>query len=52
VLVTHDEHVALHASRILRLSDGELVGDERVAEPLRAASLLHAQPTGTSEAVA
>jgi putative ABC transport system ATP-binding protein len=52
VLVTHDEHVALHASRILRLSDGELVADERVADPLHAASLLHAEPTDTSEAVA
>ena len=33
VMVTHDAHVARHARRVLRLRDGELVGDERVAAP-------------------
>jgi putative ABC transport system ATP-binding protein len=33
VMVTHDGHVAHHARRILRLQDGEIVGDERVAAP-------------------
>ena len=31
VMVTHDEHVARHATRILRLQDGALVADEPVA---------------------
>jgi putative ABC transport system ATP-binding protein len=33
VMVTHDGHVARHARRILRLQDGVIVGDERVASP-------------------
>jgi putative ABC transport system ATP-binding protein len=33
VMVTHDGHVAHHARRILRLQDGEIVGDARVAAP-------------------
>jgi putative ABC transport system ATP-binding protein len=37
ILVTHDEHVAAHARRILRFRDGKLVGDEAVAQPIRAA---------------
>jgi|ERR1043165_2261342 putative ABC transport system ATP-binding protein len=32
VMVTHDEHIAHHARRILRLQDGALVSDEQVAE--------------------
>jgi putative ABC transport system ATP-binding protein len=36
VMVTHDGHVARHARRILRLQDGVIVGDERVAAPLDA----------------
>jgi len=36
LLVTHDERVARHAQRVLRLVDGRLVADETVAEPLRA----------------
>ena len=40
VMVTHDEHVANHARRILRLQDGSLVADDRVADPLDAQSVL------------
>ncbi len=36
IVVTHDEHVAAHARRILRFRDGSLVADEIVAEPVRA----------------
>ena len=36
VMVTHDGPVAHHARRILRLQDGVIVGDERVASPLDA----------------
>ena len=36
LMVTHDEHVACHARRILRLQDGILVADEPVAKPVDA----------------
>jgi putative ABC transport system ATP-binding protein len=36
VLVTHEPYVAQHARRIIRFSDGRIVGEERVEEPLRA----------------
>jgi len=34
VVVTHDPQIAAHTDRIIRLQDGKIVGDERVAEPL------------------
>jgi ABC-type lipoprotein export system ATPase subunit len=37
LVVTHDEHIAHHAGRIIRLADGRLVADERIEAPLRAA---------------
>jgi putative ABC transport system ATP-binding protein len=40
VLVTHDPDVAQHASRILRMRDGKVSDDERVAAPIRAADML------------
>jgi putative ABC transport system ATP-binding protein len=40
LMVTHDEHVARHARRILRLQDGALVADIGVAEPLDAQAVL------------
>jgi putative ABC transport system ATP-binding protein len=36
VLVTHDERVARHCRRIVRVADGRIVDDAPVAEPLRA----------------
>ena len=33
VLVTHEEDIAAHCGRIVRFRDGEIVSDERVAEP-------------------
>ena len=36
VLVTHDPDVAQHASRILRMRDGRVSDDERIALPTRA----------------
>jgi len=41
VLVTHDEHVAAHCKRIVRLSDGLIVSDEANAAPLDAHAELH-----------
>lgn len=36
VMVTHDERVAAHTKRIVRLLDGAIQSDEVVAEPIRA----------------
>jgi putative ABC transport system ATP-binding protein len=36
VVVTHDEHVARHAKRIIRLQDGQLITDEQVPHPIDA----------------
>ncbi|MGF1503411.1 MAG: ABC transporter ATP-binding protein [Paracoccaceae bacterium] len=38
VLVTHDEGVAAHAERIVRMQDGRLVADTRLSEPRRHAA--------------
>lgn len=38
ILVTHDEVIAQHARRIIRLRDGEIVSDEPVVRPLVAQS--------------
>jgi putative ABC transport system ATP-binding protein len=38
VFVTHDPGVAAHTQRIIRLADGQIVGDEAVAEPRQAAA--------------
>lgn len=39
ILVTHETYTADHAKRILRLRDGELVGDEQVSEQKRQLAL-------------
>jgi len=36
VFVTHDPRIAEHTRRVVRLSDGQIVGDEAVAEPIMA----------------
>jgi putative ABC transport system ATP-binding protein len=41
-MVTHDEHVARHARRILRLQDGRIVADERIAAPCDARAAVEA----------
>jgi putative ABC transport system ATP-binding protein len=40
VLVTHEEQVAEHAQRIVRLMDGRLASDRRVDQPLDARAVL------------
>ncbi len=44
ILVTHDEKVADHCDRIIRLRDGQVVSDEPVAEPLDARAELAKLP--------
>lgn len=48
ILVTHEEQVAQHAERIMRVMDGKLASDRRVAEPLEARAVL-AQMLAESE---
>jgi putative ABC transport system ATP-binding protein len=47
VVVTHDAHVAHHARRILRLQDGEIVGDEPVPSPSDAQAAIEVEPVTT-----
>jgi len=44
VLVTHDEELARHARRIIRLSDGQIVEDSPVTAPRDASRSLASQP--------
>jgi putative ABC transport system ATP-binding protein len=48
VLVTHDANLARHAKRIVRISDGNIVEDTAVADPLDAASRIEAHATDES----
>lgn len=41
ILVTHEEDIARHAGRILRLSDGLLITDDKVQQPLDAGKILN-----------
>jgi putative ABC transport system ATP-binding protein len=34
IYVTHDPFIARHTQRIIRFADGQIVGDDRIAEPL------------------
>ena len=36
IYVTHDRFIARHTHRIVRLSDGQIVGDDPVEQPLEA----------------
>ena len=36
IYVTHDPFIARHTERVIRLADGLIAGDERIAEPLQA----------------
>ncbi len=46
VLVTHEPDIARHAERILRFRDGQLIGDEAVADSLDARTVLEALTQG------
>jgi putative ABC transport system ATP-binding protein len=36
IYVTHDPFIARHTERVIRLADGQVVSDERLAQPLQA----------------
>src|SRR3954451_20155411 len=48
IVVTHDQHVARHARRVLRLQDGTLIRDDLVAEPIDAWAVLELERVITS----
>ena len=48
IMVTHDQHVAQHARRILRLQDGMLIRDDPVAEPADARAVLELEHVVTA----
>ncbi|MDO8585614.1 MAG: hypothetical protein Q7T82_01105 [Armatimonadota bacterium] len=47
IMVTHEPDVARHAKRIVRVRDGIVVDDERVANPTRAADILRGASEGS-----
>lgn len=49
VLVTHDQNIAEHSRRIIRISDGKIVADESVAQPKNAAEELAKLPPEKKE---
>jgi putative ABC transport system ATP-binding protein len=51
VLVTHEEQVAEHAQRIVRLMDGRVASDRRVAQPLEARAVLAGMLAESEEAL-
>ncbi len=47
IFVTHDQEIAEHANRIIRIKDGKMTGDERVQNPLNAREELQNLPEET-----
>lgn len=46
IMVTHDRNIALHAHRIVMISDGEIIEEEEVHDPVRAAPPGHREAGG------
>jgi putative ABC transport system ATP-binding protein len=49
VLVTHDQNIAEHCRRIIRISDGQILADESIAKPKNAAAELTKLPSEKKE---
>jgi putative ABC transport system ATP-binding protein len=49
VLVTHDQNIAEHCRRVIRISDGKIQKDESVTQPKNAAELLSKMPAERTE---
>ena len=48
-MVTHEEQIALHAQRILRVMDGRLASDRRIEQPLDAREVLAKMPAESED---
>lgn len=49
VMVTHEEDIALHCGRIIRVKDGRIISDKKVPNPRNAAGELAAYPVDGAE---
>lgn len=49
MMVTHEEDIALHCGRIIRVKDGRIVSDVQVPNPRSAAEELAALPVDDAE---
>jgi len=47
ILVTHDQEIAEHANRIIRIKDGKIIGEELVQNPLNAREEIENLPAET-----
>jgi putative ABC transport system ATP-binding protein len=50
ILVTHDSHVAQHATRIVSMRDGSIIADRPVSDRLDAEEVLAAMPPPDTDA--
>ncbi len=50
VIVTHDQNIAEHCRRIIRISDGKIVADELIAQPKNAAEEMAKLPSENKKA--
>jgi len=49
IYVTHDPFIARHTDRIIRVADGVIIGDERIANPLQAGAVRPSDEVLTAE---
>jgi putative ABC transport system ATP-binding protein len=52
ILVTHEQDIAQHASRIIRFRDGAVISDQPVSSPTDAARELDRMPSRDEQEVA
>ena len=49
IMVTHEEQIALHARRVMRMMDGRLASDRRIEQPLDAREVLAQMVAGSED---
>jgi putative ABC transport system ATP-binding protein len=52
VVVTHEEDIADHCSRVVRFRDGRVIGDDIVSHPLNAQDVLASLPPANGDSAA